>query len=163
MCRRGYPRHMEISPTDTARPTAHPAHLGWRILSLVYDMLPMIPLLMIVSAIFLWLHGGRTVEDAPLLQWAETLSLWGLVGAYFVFSWRYGGQTMGMRPWRLRVLASDGKPAATGKLWLRYAVACVTPGLCLLWTLVDRERRGLHDLAAGTVFVRLAAPAAKKP
>jgi len=153
---------METTPNDTARPTAHPAHLGWRLLALVYDSLPMIPLLMIVSALFLWLHGGRTIEDAPLLQWLETLTVWSLIGAYFWFSWRRGGQTMGMRPWRLKVLAADGKPATAGKLWLRYAVACITPGLCLAWTLVDRERRGLHDLAAGTMFVRLDPPA-KKP
>jgi uncharacterized RDD family membrane protein YckC len=81
--------------------------------------------------------------------------MWALVGLYFVLSWRRGGQTMGMRPWRVRVLASDGKPATLSALWLRYLVATLTPGLCLLWCLVDGERRGLHDLASGTVFVRM--------
>lgn len=142
-----------------ARASAHPAALGWRLLALAYDCLPMIPLLMITSALFLWLHGGRTVENDPLFQWLESLSLWLLVGAYFVVSWRRGGQTVGMRPWRLKVLAADGNPASLRALCLRYLVACVTPGVCLLWTLRDSERRGLHDIAAGTVFVRLDAPA----
>ena len=146
---------METTPTSAPRRSARPAHLGWRILALVYDALPMIPLLMITSALFLWLHGGRTVESEPRVATLEFLSMWLLVGAYFVLSWRRGGQTMGMRPWRLRVLAMDGKPASLRALWLRYLVACLTPGLCLLWCLVDGERRGLHDLASGTVFVRL--------
>lgn len=150
---------MTTEPASPARPVAQPAAPGWRLLALVYDCLPMIPLLMITSAVFLWLNDGRTVERLPGMAALELATMWLLVGAYFVLSWRRGGQTMGMRPWRLRVLAADGRPAGWTQLWLRYAVACLTPGLGLLWTLVDGERRALYDLAAGTVFVRLQPPA----
>jgi uncharacterized RDD family membrane protein YckC len=141
--------------TASEKPSARPARLGWRILALVYDSLPMIPLAMLTSFAFLWLHGGRTVENSLGFALSQLLTIWGLVGLYFVLSWRRGGQTMGMRPWRLRVLASDGKPAPISALWLRYLVATLTPGLCLLWCLFDSERRGLHDLASGTVLVRM--------
>ena len=117
----------------------------------------MIPLLMITSAVFLWLNGGRTVENDPLIASREVVRIWLLIGAYFVASWRRGGQTVGMRPWRLMVVAADGKPASVRALWLRYAVAWVTPVIGLLWTLIDAERRGLHDIASGTLFVRLQA------
>jgi len=145
---------MESAP----RPLATPAAPGWRVLAFTYDLLPMIPLTMAVSALFLWINGGRTVEASPLLGVLELLTIWALAGAYFVLSWRRGGMTLGMRPWRLRVLAADGKPAPVRALWLRYAVASATPVLCWLWCLVDHERRGLHDLAAGTLLVRLAPP-----
>ena len=94
-----------------ARPVASPAAPAWRLLAFTYDVLPMIPLTMAVSALFLWINGGQTVERAPLLGVLELLSIWVLVGAYFVLSWRRGGMSLGMRPWRLRVLAADGKPA----------------------------------------------------
>lgn len=136
------------------RPGAAPAHLGWRLLSLVYDGLPMIPLLMVVSAVFLALRGGRTVEGEPLLAALQFVLFWWIAGLYFVASWRRGGQTMGMRPWRLQVLAADGRLASWRKLWLRYGIATLSLGLGLLWCLVDSERRGLHDLASGTVLVR---------
>ncbi len=154
-----------MTSTNTAltRPAAGPAHLGWRLLALVYDTLPMIPLVMIISLLFLWLNGGRPVTIGTLMWLLFWTTLFGLVGCYFVFSWRRGGQTMGMRPWRLKVLAVDGTAATLRTLWLRYAVACATPGLCLLWTLVDKDRRGLHDLAAGTSFVRMDGPATKPP
>jgi len=139
----------------SSKPAARPARLGWRILSLVYDSLPMIPLVMLTSAAFVWLHGGRTVENSLVLALMQLVTTWGLVGLYFVLSWRRGGQTMGMRPWRVRVLANDGRPAQMSALWLRYLVATLTPVLCLLWCLIDGERRGLHDLASGTVFVRM--------
>lgn len=142
---------------ETANPklNAQPAALGWRLMALIYDSLPMIPLLMITSAAFLWLNGGRTVEHDPLIAGLEFLVMWLLVGAYFVVSWRRGGQTVGMRPWRLMVVAADGRPAAWGALWLRYLVAWLTPVVGMLWTLVDAERRALHDIASGTLFVRL--------
>ena len=140
------------------RPAAYPAPAGWRLLALLYDLLPMIALLFAVSALFLWLNGGHTIEGRPALQWSAFLASWLLVGAYFVFSWRRGGQTIGMRPWQLRVVALDGNPAALKSLWLRYAVAMLTCGLGLLWALVDRERRALYDHAAGTNFVRLRPP-----
>ncbi|MEO8160848.1 MAG: RDD family protein, partial [Arenimonas sp.] len=94
-----------MNPEDegATRPPADPAAPGWRLLSLLYDSLPMIPLLVAVSGLFLWLNGGHTIEDEPLLQLAACATSWLLVGAYFVLSWRRGGQTIGMRPWRLRV------------------------------------------------------------
>lgn len=150
---------MNTASTPAARAVAQPAALGWRLLALTYDCLPMIPLAMITSAFFLWVNGGRTVEQSPGLGLLELAVMWLLAGAYFTASWRRGGQTVGMRPWRLMVLAADGKPATWGALWLRYLVAWLTPGICLLWTLVDAERRGLHDLAAKTMFVRLQPPA----
>ena len=132
------------------RPSAAPAHPGLRLLALVYDTLPMIPLLMLGSAFFLWANGGRTVEGQPVVAAVEFIVLWSLVGLYFVLSWHRGGQTMGMRPWRLQVLASDGRPAGLKALWLRYLVATATVGLGQLWCLVDADRRSLADLASAT-------------
>ena len=145
--------------TTPARPIAQPAAPGWRLLALLYDLLPIIPLMMLTSALFLWINGGRTVERSPMLATLELVMLLVVVGLYFVLSWRRGGQTLGMRPWRIRVLGSDGHPASLRSLCLRYAVALATPGLGLLWTLVDRDRRALYDLAAGTLVVRLQAAA----
>jgi uncharacterized RDD family membrane protein YckC len=155
---------MQTNDDSAARPVAYPAALGWRLLALTYDCLPMIPLLMMGSALFLWLNGGRTVERQPLVAALEFLTIWVLAGAYFVVSWRRGGQTVGMRPWRLKVLAANGKPAGVRQLCLRYLVAWLTPVVGLAWCLFDGERRGLHDLAAGTLFVRLqpAAPADRR-
>jgi uncharacterized RDD family membrane protein YckC len=153
----GYPWRMNQTPNPPAKTTAVPAALGWRLIALTYDCLPMIPILMITSAVFLWMNGGRTVERDPLIASLEFATIWLLVGAYFVASWRRGGQTVGMRPWRLKVVAADGKLASVRALWLRYAVAWLTPVVGLLWTLIDAERRGLHDIASGTLFVRLQA------
>ena len=67
----------------------------------------MIPLLFIISGLFLLINGGKTVEGNAALQWLDLLASWGLVGCYFVFSWRRGGQTM-----------ANGRPVGLLAQWL---------------------------------------------
>lgn len=146
---------------ESSRPAARPAHLGWRVLALVYDAFPVLALWVATSGLFLLLRGGRPVEPGSLIAWLELVALWAVAGAYAVVSWRRGGQTIGMRPWRLAVVAGDGSRADTRRLALRYAVATVSlaaGGLGFLWCLLDRERRAWHDIAAGTLLVRAAKP-----
>jgi uncharacterized RDD family membrane protein YckC len=78
--------------------------------------------------------------------------------AYFVVSWRRGGQTIGMRPWRLHVVSRDGRALDTPQALLRFAVALVSlaaAGAGFWWALFDAQRRTWHDLAARTLLVRL--------
>lgn len=138
-------------------PAATPAALPWRLLAAVYDALPVLALWMLASALALVLHGNR-----PFAPWsAGQLALWALcwlvTGLYAVLSWRRGGQTLGMRPWRLRVVDDHGAAASARALWLRYAVATLSlaaAGLGFLWSLIDRERRTWHDIASHTRLVR---------
>ncbi|HEX5693277.1 MAG TPA: RDD family protein [Arenimonas sp.] len=152
---------MHPSPSPAGAPRARPAHLGWRLFALVYDFFPALALWIAASALMLLARGGEPVVPGSLLSWLELAVLWAVTGAYVVPSWRRGGQTLGMRPWRLKVVGADGSRPALRALVLRYAVATVSLlalGLGYLWCLVDRERRGWHDIASGTLLVRLDAP-----
>jgi uncharacterized RDD family membrane protein YckC len=140
------------------RPQAEPAHLGWRLLSLTYDLLPVLALWMLASVVVLALRGGAPIAPWSAAFWLQNLALWGLTGVYAVESWRRGGQTMGMRPWRLRVVAADGSPPNRAALWQRYGWATLSLAVCgigFLWSLIDAERRGWHDIASGTQLVRI--------
>jgi uncharacterized RDD family membrane protein YckC len=97
-----------------------------------------------------WLLGGLAA------------SVWTLVaGSYFALFWSTTGQTPGMRPMRVRVLAPDGAPPGVGRSAVRFIGLLVS--IALLFTgfltiLFDARRRALHDFLAGTVVVREAAP-----
>lgn len=145
-------------------PAALPANLAWRLLALVYDFFPVLALWMAASGVVLLLRGGQPVVPGTLASWLEMGFLWFVSGAYAVLSWRRGGQTLGMRPWRLKVVGAQGGPVPMRALAIRYAVATLSLlafGLGFLWSLVDRERRTWHDRAAGTRLVRLAGPQRK--
>ncbi len=140
--------------------SAEPAHLGWRLLAMVYDLFPVLALCLATSGLELLIAQGRTSDQfGPIIgMLVSIVPAWLVTGLYAVISWRRGGATIGMRPWRLKVLAADGRPATVAALCLRYAVATLSllaGGLGFVWALFDGERRCWHDLAAGTRFVRM--------
>jgi uncharacterized RDD family membrane protein YckC len=79
-------------------------------------------------------------------------------GAYFIWQWVRGGQTLPMKTWRLRVVTRDGTGVPLPQACARYVIAAA--GLLLFgagfaWALADRERQFLHDRVAGTRIVRV--------
>jgi uncharacterized RDD family membrane protein YckC len=139
-----------------SKPTASPAHLGWRLLAMVYDAVIALALLFVISALSLAiLPGHKPVTPGSAASYGVFTAIWLVFGLYATLSWRFGGQTIGMKPWRLKVTDAQGRRATWRQLWLRYALASLTLGAALLWSVFDRERRGLHDIASGTLFVRL--------
>jgi uncharacterized RDD family membrane protein YckC len=137
-------------------PERAPALVGWRLLALAYDFFPALALWFLIAAVFTLMHG-----DAVRGGWlggGEFAALWTVSGLYATISWRRGGQTIGMRPWRLRVVAAgrDGTPAWR-QLWLRYAVgsaALLLAGAGFWWAWIDRDRLTWHDRASRTRLVR---------
>ena len=151
------------STSASSRPSAL---IGWRVLALVYDMWPVIAMWMVASLLFtvgFTMSGHASRENiAPFsaLQWLLWLICWLITGTYALLSWRRGGQTLGMRPWRLKVVCADGITAPdTRALVMRFVVGTASlllAGLGFWWALVDRERLTWHDRVSGTRMVRLA-------
>ncbi len=150
-----------LAPAPSARPASL---LCWRLLSLLYDFFPALALWMLLGALFVavyTLSGHAERENiAPFSawQWALWACCWAVTGLYATVSWRRGGQTLGMRPWRLQVVRLDGAAPTRRQLWLRYAVGTLSvaaAGLGLWWALLDRQRLAWHDRASGTRLVRL--------
>jgi uncharacterized RDD family membrane protein YckC len=144
------------SPADRPR-----ALIGWRLLALFYDFWPVLALWMLVSLAFTLAytiaghHDPRqNIGPYSALQLLLWFSCWTVGGLYAGISWRRGGQTLGMRPWRLQLVAADGLSAPTWRaLGVRYLVGTVSlllAGLGFWWAWFDRERLTWHDRASGT-------------
>lgn len=137
-------------------PIARP-YIGLRLLALVYDFFPALALWFVTGAIALALHGGAPVRADTVAGWLEFVALWAVTGVYATLSWRRGGQTLGMRAWRLRVVGPEGTPS-WGAAWSRYAVGTLSlllGGLGFWWAWVDRDRLAWHDRASGTRVERM--------
>ncbi len=140
------------------------ALIGWRLLGLLYDVWPALALWMLVGALFvlgytLAGHGARdNIAPFSAMQIASWMACWLVTGGYAVLSWRRGGQTLGMRPWRLKVIGADGTAPGWSALCVRYAMATVSlllGGSGFWWAWVDRNRLTWHDRVSGTRVVRL--------
>jgi len=174
------------APSTNAPAPAEPAHLGWRLVALTYDVFPALALVFAGSALMLLLRGGDQPQPESAGAYVNAAWLWAVCGGYFVLSWSRGGQTLGMRPWRLRVVDEAGRTPPWRALVSRYALATVPAMLALglmallpwsdryvpfwiagalaiagpLSSLFDRDRRSLYDRFSATRFVRLSVPAA---
>jgi len=75
---------------------------------------------------------------------------------YFGYSWAVSGRTFGMALLGVRVVRADGATAEPRRGVLRalvFPLSFLLFGLGFLGILVQRERRALHDLIAGTAVV----------
>lgn len=160
---------MSTEQHAAATTPARPAPLmPWRLFALFYDFWPALALWMLASAVFSFGYtlSGHDVHEniAPFsaLQWLLWLVCWALTGAYATISWRRGGQTLGMRPWRLRLIAADGNRPSWTALLIRYGVGTLSllaAGLGFWWAWLDRDRLTWHDRASGTRLIRIPKPA----
>ena len=133
--------------------SATPAPLRLRLAAAAYDLLPLIGLWFVAAVLALAVTGGaldtHTLAGKILVQgFALALS-----AAYFVVSWSRGGQTIGMRAWRLRVVDAKGNRVPWPRAILRFFVALVSLaalGAGFWWALADTQGRTWHDRAART-------------
>jgi uncharacterized RDD family membrane protein YckC len=142
--------------------TLPPATLWRRLLALVYDLMALLGLWFFIGLLAVAInHGpvGTEIADGAIhvRNWSAQIALYGALwlatGFYYALSWRFGGQTLGMRPWRLRVETADGASLNAARAWLRYLcgwLSLLPLGAGMLACLFDRDRRALHDLLTGT-------------
>lgn len=141
-------------------PSTPPAGLARRLAALLYDSLLLLALWFLTSALLLAASGGLLSQpDRPL--WLLVLLRASLLLVTFLFwagFWTHGGQTLGMRAWRLKLVDTDGGPVSWRQAVLRCLAALlslVPLGLGYLWILLDPQRRAWHDRLSGTRIVVL--------
>jgi len=122
-----------------------------------YDLLAIATILVAAALVAVASNSAQAIPAENL--WFKAY-LWLLVGAYFYLSWRLGGQTLGMRPWRLQLLDLSGGRPSRSQLLIRFAGAWLSflaGGLGFLWALIPPQRATWHDLLSRTrVCKRLA-------
>ena len=73
--------------------------------------------------------------------------LWGSSGIYFILSWFYGGQTLAMKAWNLKLIYPEENRNFSYFL-LRYFLASISLAffaLGYLYIFFDKKNRYLHD------------------
>ena len=167
------------APTSEPPPSAPVCPLWRRLCALLYDLLIVVAIVMVVGLLCQLATGGRLIGTGRAIViplWYQILQAL-VVSAYFVSAWLRGGQTLGMRSWRIRITRDDGGALTLQQALIRLLVAAAPLVLLMLapivglraalWTLglawaawfavalFDPRRRALHDLAAASEIRRL--------
>jgi len=132
-----------------------------------------------------WLFDTFTQSRHALtLRHARQAVLFFVLGAYFVFFWTHGGQTLAMKTWRVRLIMPGSPQVSALKAVMRYLLAWMwfLPAMAIdyafdlkawtgmavilagmvLWAmtiLLNKDRQFLHDQLLGTRLITYDLPA----
>jgi uncharacterized RDD family membrane protein YckC len=159
-----------------------PASLFKRLAAIVYDALlalamamglVLLPASILITFAHMDTHSGFYIIG--ILLWFYLVML-----GFFGWFWTHGGQTLGMRAWRLKLVAEDGGAVSWKAAWVRFTLGLpawtlVTLGLYYLdtlpmagpamllagavWVLLDQRPDGWRERLSGTRVVALPKPA----
>nr|WP_199046241.1 RDD family protein [Dyella sp. ASV24] len=142
-----------ITATDVYCP------LWRRLIALLYDLLAVVAIVMVVGYVCQRLTGGTVVSadgHAHIAWWYQPLQAL-VVSAYFLASWLRGGQTLGMRPWRIRVTNADGLRISPAQAIVRLLVAAAPMLLLALAPVIGARSAGWSVLVVWAAWFAVAA------
>ena len=124
-----------------------------RLAAQIYDLFLLIALLFLATALLLPFTAGEAVSAQQTLIYRIYLAI--ITFLFYGWFWTHGGQTLGLRAWKIKVLTLDKKPINWNQALLRFATAIVSWGffgLGFLWILIDKNRRSWHDHLSKTAL-----------
>lgn len=133
--------------TAAARDKSDIPSLKRRFGAIFYDSLLCAACLFVFAGIAVTLNQGNSMSSQQ--QPFFNLGLLGVVMAYFIGFWRQGGQTPGMKVWKIRLVA-DQPPAEVNKLMIRFAVILLSLGVAYIPAFFRQDKQGLHDILSKT-------------
>lgn len=119
-----------------------------RLLAFLYDCFLLIALFFAVTAVALFLNDGKAIESV-----LYKLTLLPIAGVFFVWFWKNGGQTLGMRAWRIKLVNNEGSAAGWTQCTLHFVFGVVFFGFTYLFMLLNRQQSALHDHLSNTRIV----------
>lgn len=111
----------------------------------VYDALLLVAVLFFATAVVLPLNSGQAFSAD---QTFFSLYLLAVSYIFYAWFWTHGGQTLGMRAWKITLVNLDGPSVSWRQATLRFFAALLSwacLGLGFLWGLVDKNRLCWHD------------------
>lgn len=147
-------KHMEFDLSLAQKPS-----LARRLGAMLYDSLLLVGILMIALGLVVVPYGLLTGEELHQHhRLLEQLYIFFVVGAFYVYFWTHGGQTLGMRAWRLRLVTAAGGNIGLSVAVKRFLLA--VPSIALLglglWvSMFDRDGLAWHDRQSQTRVVLL--------
>ena len=137
------------------------ASLFKRLMSMVYDLFLLAAVLFIAEIFPLILNHGEAVSlenGAVLFYFLHPLYLLLISFVFLGWFWTHGGQTLGMKTWRLQMQSIDGSTINWNQAAMRFIGALISwlvIGLGFLWILIDKNGHSWHDIMSKSEIIQL--------
>ncbi len=124
-----------------------------RLAAIFYDSLCLFSLFFLATLILIFFTKGESIASNNI---AYDLFLALITYLYFVWQWVNGGQTLGMRSWKIRLYQDDERPVSWLRASSRFVLASlsfITLGMGFIWALFDANRLTFHDRYSRTLLL----------
>jgi uncharacterized RDD family membrane protein YckC len=125
----------------------------WRCIgAVVYDALLLLAVLFLATALLLPFNAGEAFTSGQIFYPAY---LFAISFGFYGWFWTHGGQTLGLRAWKLKLLTPDQKPISWRQAFLRFSAALLSWtlfGLGFMWIMIDKKKYSWHDHLSKTAL-----------
>lgn len=150
--------HYLKTMTESTNSSTRYAGLFRRLFAIFYDLFLLLAIYFIVSYAAIFINDGRAIEPTDTFYPLFVLLIFSLSYLYFAWFWTHGGQTLGMKTWRMQLQTEDNTDINWQTATIRFFCAILSwsvAGIGFLWTLFDSKNRSWHDLASKTLLIDL--------
>ena len=129
-----------------------------RLMAIIYDLFLLIALLFIATAIAMAFNQGNAIEPGQALYPLYVACLLIISFCFYGWFWTHGGQTLGMKTWKMRLQQNNARSITWPLAFIRFTTAMISwsaAGLGFLWSLFHPQRRTWHDIASNCVVIDL--------
>ena len=115
-----------------------------------YDALLLLAVWFLATALVLPFNAGQAFSSD---QYFYPIYLVTIAFVFYAWFWTHGGQTLGLRAWKIKVCSRNGGPVGWRQAAVRFTAAALSWtcfGLGFLWCLFDKNRLCWHDYLSNT-------------
>jgi len=144
--------------TNNANLSLQYAGLLRRLMAIIYDLFLLMALLFIVTAIAMLFNHGNAIEPGQPLYPFYVACLVMISFCFYGWCWTHGGQTLGMKTWKMKLQQENEQPVTWTLALIRFITAVISwsaAGLGFFWSLFHPNKRTWHDIASNCVVVDL--------
>lgn len=118
-----------------------------RMAASAYDGLLLLGVLFLATAVVLPFNAGQAFAAT---QYFYPFYLLSVSFLFFGWFWTHGGQTLGLRAWKIQVQTFDHQNITWTQAAKRFCCLLFTLGLDLVWLLFNKQYLGLHEKLSGS-------------
>lgn len=130
-----------------------------RLMAIFYDIFLLTAILFLAVALFnAIVNSGEAVDYENPYTILMSFYLAAIIFIYFGWFWTHGGQTLGMKTWKVMLISNNSQQINWKQALIREIVAVfswVFIGLGFLWSIFDKEKRTWHDISSKTRLIDL--------
>ncbi len=129
-----------------------------RLMAIIYDLFLLLALLFIATSVVMVFNQGKAIGPGHPLYAFYVTCLLIICFCFYGWFWTHGGQTLGMKTWKMKLQQNNGHPVTWPLAFIRFITAVISwsaAGLGFFWSLFSPQRRTWHDIASNCVLVDL--------